>query len=354
MNDSRLHQTPPTATDAAMLRQFIMGFRATQLIYVAAKLGLADRLEAGPQTAQQLAPQVGAAPRALHRLLRALASLGLFAEAGGGAFALTPAARLLQAEAPGSLRALALLYGTDWLWRPYGDLLHSVKTGASAFAHVHGRSFYDYLHERPAAGAVFQAAMSGYSSQEAAILAAYDFAPAATVVDVGGGHGALVAALLQAHPRLTGVVLDLSPAIAGAKALLAAAGVAGRATCVAGDFFTAVPAGGDLYLLKSVLHNWDDSDVVGILRNCRQAMAEGARLLVIERVVPEGNGPSEAKLFDINMLVTVGGQERTEQEYRTLLDLAGFTLSRVIPTASPLSLLEAVPATAENRIDAAR
>jgi hypothetical protein len=352
MNDSRPHEPFPAA-ESTMLRQLIMGFRATQLIYVAAKLGLADCLEAGPQTAQQLAAQVGASPRALHRLLRALAALGLFAAAGEGAFALTPAARLLQTEMPGSLRALALLYGADWLWRPYGDLLHSVKTGAPAFARVHGRSFYDYLHEHPAAGAVFQAAMSGYSSQESeAILAAYDFAPAATVVDVGGGQGALVAALLQAHPRLAGVILDLSPAIAGAKALLAAAGVAGRATCVAGDFFTAVPAGGDLYLLKSVLHNWDDSDVVGILRNCRQAMADGARLLIIERVVPEGNGPSEAKLFDINMLVTVGGQERTEQEYRTLLDLAGFALSRVIPTNSPLSLLEAIPATTAAAIDA--
>jgi O-methyltransferase domain/Dimerisation domain len=353
MNDTRLRV--PLPAEAAMLRQLIMGFRSTQVIYVAARLGLADRLESGAQTAQQLAPQVGAAPRALHRLLRALAGLGIFAEAEGGTFALTPAARLLQTDAPGSLRGLALLYGADWLWRSYGDLLHSVRTGAPAFAHVHGQSFYEYLQEHPAAGAVFQAAMSGSSAEEAAaILAAYDFAPAATVIDVGGGQGALVAALLQAHPHLAGVVLDLSPAIAGAKALLAAAGLTARATCVAGDFFTAVPKGGDLYLLKSVLHNWDDSDVVSILRNCRQAMADGARLLVIERIIPDGNGPSEAKLFDINMLVTVGGQERTEGEYRTLLDLAGLTVTRAIPTTSPLSLLEAVPATAEGRVDAAR
>jgi hypothetical protein len=338
-----------------MLRQLIMGFRSTQLLYVSARLGLADRLESGPQTAQQLAPQVGAAPRALHRLLRALAGLGIFAEGADGAFALTAAARLLQTEAPGSLRPLALLYGADWLWRAYGDLLHSVRTGAPAFAHVHGQSFYDHLQEHPAAGAVFQAAMSGMSAQEsAAILAAYDFAPTQSVIDVGGGQGALLAALLQAHPHLAGVVLDLSPAIAGAKALLAAAGLTARATCVAGDFFTAVPKGGDLYLLKSVLHNWDDADAVAILRNCRQAMAGSARLLVIERVIPEGNGPSEAKLFDINMLVTVGGQERTESEYRTLLDRAGLALARVIPTSSPLGLLEAVPATTENRIDIAR
>jgi SAM-dependent methyltransferase len=343
MNDSSPRQPPAVTADGAMLRHLIMGFRTTQLLYVAARLGLADRLEAGPQTAQQLAPQVGAAPRALHRLLRALAGFGIFAETDGGAFALTPAARLLQSDTPGSLRGLALLYGADWLWRAYGDLLHSVRTGTPAFVHVHGLSFYDYLQEHPAAGAVFQSAMSSMSAQEAAaILAAYDFAKAQSVIDVGGGQGALLAALLRAHPHLAGVLLDLSPAIVGAKALLGAAGLTARATCVAGDFFTAVPKGGDVYLLKSVLHNWDDSDVVCILRNCRQAMADGARLLVIERVIPAGNGPSEAKLFDVNMLVTVGGQERTEAEYRTLLDLAGLTLARLIPTSSPLTLLEAV------------
>ena len=195
---------------------------------------------------------------------------------------------------------------------------------------------------------------SAPAAADAAIFAAYDFAAARSVIDVGGGQGAFLSALLQAHLHIAGVLLDLSPAIAGATALLAAAGLGERAACVAGDFFTAVPRGGDLYLLKSVLHNWDDSDVVCILRNCRQAMGDGARLLVIERVIPEGNGSSEAKLFDINMLVTVGGQERTEGEYRRLLDRAGLALARVIPTTSPLSLLEAVPAPAENRIDLQR
>jgi O-methyltransferase domain len=172
-----------------------------------------------------------------------------------------------------------------------------------------------------------------------------DLSNAARIVDVGGGYGELLAAILGAHPRLRGVLFDLPHAIDAASAPLARAGVAARCELVAGSFFDSVPAGADAYLLKSVLHNWDDSDVVSILCNCRQAMADGARLLVIERVVPDGNGPSEAKLFDINMLVTVGGQERTEQEYRTLLDLAGLDLARVIPTNSPLSLLEATPVT---------
>jgi hypothetical protein len=326
------------------LRQLIMGFRTTQLIYVAAKLGLADHLQQDPQTPCQLAQAVGAEPQALYRLLRALASLGLFAETADGTFVPTPTARLLQTDAPGSLRALAILYGEEWLWDPYGRMLHAVQTGHPAFDHVHGQSLYNYLHHHPIAAAQFQDAMSGYSAQEAAaIIAAYDFSDVTTVIDVGGGHGALMAALLQAHGHLSGVVFDQAPVVTGAKRLLANAGVADRGACIAGDFFTAVPGGGDLYLFKSVLHNWDDAAAVSILRRCRQAMAPHARLLVIERMIASGNEPSEAKLFDINMLVVVGGRERTESEYCALFRAAGFNLTRVIPTHSPHSLIEGVP-----------
>jgi hypothetical protein len=205
---------------------------------------------------------------------------------------------------------------------------------------------YDYLHHHPAAATLFHEAMSGYSAQEsAAILAAYDFSAITLVVDVGGGHGALVAALLQAHPHLSGWVFDLAPVVEGAERMLADAGVAARGTGIAGDFFAAVPSGGDLYLLKSVIHNWDDADAVRILRTCRQAMAEHARLLVVERVIPLGNTAAEAKLFDINMLVVAGGQERTEDEYRALFQAAGFDLTRIIATNSPLSLIEGMPVT---------
>ena len=341
MNDSRSHD-PAAATT---LRQLIMGFRATQLIHVAAKLDIADHLRLGPQTPHQLAPVVGAEPRSLLRLLRALASLGIFAETAAGAFELTPSAQLLRSDVPGSLRGIAQLFGEEWLWSAYGRSLYSVRTGHPAFKQVHGQPLYDYLRHTPAAAEQFHDAMSSFSAQESsAILAAYDFSEANTVVDVGGGHGELVAALLRRHPRLSGIVFDLPEVIAGASHLLADAGVAARATCVAGDFLTDIPSGGDAYLLKSVLHNWDDGTVVSILRRCREAMADHSRLLVIERVVPPGNGESEAKLFDINMLVVAGGQERTETEYRMLFQVAGFELARVIPTASPLSLIEALPA----------
>jgi hypothetical protein len=338
-------QDPVHAGPAAALRQLIMGFRATQLVHVAAKLGLADLLRAGPQPPHRLAQAVGAEPQALQRLLRALASLGLFAETADGAFALTPMAQLLQTGATGSLRSLAVLYGEEWLWQAYGRMLYSVKTGRPAFEHTHGQPLFDYLHDHPGAAALFHEGMSGYSAQEApAILAGYDFSGVERVVDVGGGQASLVTALLQAYPDLSGVILDLELAGPGARHALAEAGVAARGTFVAGDFFTSIPRGGDVYLLKSVLHNWDDAAAVRILRGCRQAMTGDARLLVIERVIPPGNAPAEAKLFDINMLVVIGGRERTEREYRALFAAAGLSLTRVIPTDLPLNLVEGTPA----------
>ena len=330
---------------AQALRQLIMGFRTTQLIAVAVKLGLADHLQGEPQTAEQLAQAAGAEPQALRRLLRALASLGIFAETADGAFTLTPLAEPLQANMAGSLRSLALLYGEEWLWQAYGQMLYSVQTGQPSFERVHGQPLFGYLRDHPAAAEQFNQAMTGYSAQEsAAILAAYDFSEAAKVVDVGGGHGALLGALLQAHAGLSGVLFDQAPVVAGARRRLADAGVGARVKCVAGDFFTAeLPAGADIYMLKSVLHDWDDTATLRILRACRQAMPDQARLLVIERLITEGNTASEAKLFDINMLVVLGGKERTERDYRALFQAAGFQLTRVVATESPLSLVEGTP-----------
>ena len=203
------------------LREQIMGFRTTQMIHVAAKLGLADRLAAGPRPVEALAAAVGAEPQALHRLLRALASLGIFAQDEAGDFALTPQAELLRSDVQGSLRDIALMYGEDWLWQAYGNMTHSVRTGAPAFTKTHGQPFYGYLHAHPRAAARFNAAMNGFSSHEtAAILEAYDFSDARSVVDIGGGHGALLAALLRAHPQLTGTVFDLPSVVAGAAAVL--------------------------------------------------------------------------------------------------------------------------------------
>ncbi len=338
------HQaTTVSDSSGTVLRQMIMGFRITQLIHVAATLGIADLLKQGPQSVERLAQSVGADAHALHRLLRALASIGIFAETTEGQFGLTPLAALLQEDTPGSLRGLAILYGEKWLWDVYGTLLYSVKTGRTGFPRIHGQTFFEYLGQHPESARSFNQAMSSYSGQEAtAVLEAYDFSGMTKLVDVGGGHGGLLAAILKRYPAMSGVLFDLKPVLDGAPEELTQAGVMSRCDLVAGDFFVAVPQGGDAYLLKSVLHNWDDTQCVRILQNCRKVMQPGGRLLVVERVLPLGNEPSEAKLFDINMLVVLGGSERTEFEYASIFAQAGFKLTRVIATRSPLSIVEGV------------
>ena len=340
---------PPPArsqaqADAARLRDMIMGFRVTQMLHVAARLNLPGHLMEGPQSAEHLAARIGADATSLHRFMRALTSLGILTEAGGGRFGVTALGQLLGPDVPNSLSDMAILYGEEWLWTAYGRMLHSVRTGETAFAEVHGVSLFEFLDTHADAAGQFQAAMNAYSRLEvSAIVDSYTFPANATVVDVGGGQGTLLAALLTVHPSMTGVLFDQPAVAAEGERVFADAGVSSRATVVGGDFFAELPSRGDLYLLKSVLHNWPDGDAERILHCCRLAMSPRARLLIAERIVPAGNAPSEAKLFDINMLVVLGGKERTEEEYRELLARAGFSLLQVIPTKSPLSLIEAQP-----------
>jgi hypothetical protein len=336
--------TEQQAEAAAALRQLIMGFRATQIVHVAAKLGLADMIAAGAQEAPALAEALGADPEALQRLLRALGSLGLARETRAGGFELTALGAGLRRDVPGSLHGVALLYGDEWLWRAYGRLEHSVLTGKPAFEQVHGQPLYAYLDQHPDAARVFNQAMSSFSAHEAAaILNAYNFAAATKLVDVGGGEGNLLADILSAYPHLKGVLFELDSVIAKLDGRWEAAELGGRVQLVAGDFFEGLPQGGDAYLLKSVLHNWDDAAALRILQRCRAAIANHGRLLVIERLIPEGDASSEAKLFDINMLVVAGGRERSPHEYRALFEAAGFELRRIIPTRSALSIVEGLP-----------
>jgi len=335
---------PRDATAGETVRRLIIGFRTTQLVYVAAKLGIADLLEDGPKEASALASAVGADAGALNRLMRALASLEIFAQRPDGRFELTPLARTLRSHAPGSLRDLAMLYGDDWVWDAYGNMLHSVMTGLPAFDRVHGQTFYSYLDLHADAATAFDRGMTAYSELEtAAILGAYDFGNSSNVVDVGGGQGALLMAVLKAYPRARGVLFDQETVVERARDVMVRAEVAARCTIEQGSFFDSIPVGGDVYILKSILHNWDDERSVTILKNCRGAMRPGTKLLIVERLVPEGNEPSEAKLFDINMLVVLGGLERTKKEYRAILDQAGFDIARVISTTAPVSILEAMP-----------
>ena len=346
MTDRSSCYTASTASPAVVLRRLSTGFWISKAIAVAAELGIADQLKAGPKTIDELAQAVDAHPGALYRLLRAIASVGVFAEEGLGRFALTPLAALLLTDAPQSWRAAAVMNGEPWVWQPWGELLYSVKTGNPAFDHTFGLEFDAYLAQQRDAADTFQAFMDVATGEEAlAVAPAYDFSGLRTVVDVGGGRGALLGATLQANPHLHGVLFEAPHVIATARAALEAQGVADRCEFVAGDFFEALPSGGDAYLLKWVLVSWDDERAVTILHNCLRAMGESGRLLVVERLIPAGNEPFYGKLADLNLLVLYRGRHRTEAEYRTLFARAGFALSRILPTHSPteFSIIEGLP-----------
>jgi hypothetical protein len=330
---------------AVDLRRMIVGYRLSQALHVAAKLGIADLLAEGPRRAEDLAGVTGSHPSSLFRVLRLLASEGVFEELEEGQFTLTPLAEPLRSDAPDSLRARAIFDGEEWNWHPWGNLLHSTKTGGSAFDHTYGVALFDYLKETPEAATSFDSLMAAQTRPWAlSVVDAYDFADIGTLVDVGGGYGVLLAAILTAHPHLKGVLIDQPHVVAGAGPKLEEAGLAGRCETVAGDFFQSVPDGGDAYILKHVLHDWDDDRCVSILGNCRRAISNQGRLMVIEILVTPGNEPDYGKYLDLNMLVLTKGRERTEAQYRTLFEAAGFTLSRVVATRSELSIIEGRPA----------
>jgi hypothetical protein len=314
------------------------------MLYVAAKLGIADLLADGSKPIEELAAVTGTQAPALSRVLRALVSVGVFTQDAQHRFALTPRAALLRTDVPGSLWSMAVYWGSPWIWCAWSQLLEGVRTGQTAFDLVHGVPFFTYLEQHPEAAAVFNQYMGERGDyRHTALAAAYDFSGMHLVIDVGGGHGAALSAILQANPALRGVLFDLPPVAAGAQDHLAAAGVADRCDTVGGDFFAAVPAGGDAYLLSGVLHDWDDERALQILRNCRRVMAGHSKLLVQELIMPEGNAPSPAKLVDVMMLTFLGGQQRTEAEFRTLYAKAGFQLTRVMPTPSGDCIIEGVP-----------
>ena len=328
----------------ASMQELIYGFVFPPMLYVAAKLGIADLLADGPQPIDALAAATGTHASSLYRVLRALASRGVFTQDAGQRFALTPQAASLRTNVPGSLRSMAVYWGSPWLWNAWSHLLDGVHTGQTAFDLAHGTSFFAYLAQHPDDAAVFNQYMGERTIQpHAEFAAASDFSGMCLVVDVGGGHGASLIALLQSHPALRGVLFDLPQVVAGVRDHLLAAGVADRCDPVGGDFFASVPPGGDAYLLEGVLHDWDDERALHILRNCRRVMAGHGKLFVAELIVPEGNAPSQAKLVDVVMLTMLGGQQRTEAEFRALYARAGFQLTHVLPTPSGICVIEGVP-----------
>jgi hypothetical protein len=339
MSNQRDNAAPPPQ---AVLMQIIMGGLAAQLVHVAARIRVADHLAAGPRTSEELARETGTHAPSLLRALRALASVGVLENVDGGRFALTPVGQLLRSDGPGSLHAYAEYFGRETSARPMAELQHSVTTGETAFDHVFGMGIFAYMGKHPDEAAAFhRRSTAGAARAIDAVVKSYDFSGAGTVVDIGGSKGGMLAGVLGKNPDARGVLFDLPHAVAEAPALLEAANVAGRCSIAPGDFFESVPADGDAYILKSILHDWDDDRCVTILRNCARAMKPAGKILIVERVVPEGRVPADIALTDVVMMIVTGGKERTEREYAALLEAAGLTLTRVISTGTSTSIVEA-------------
>jgi SAM-dependent methyltransferase len=328
-----------------MLQMVIVGRQIAHAVAVAARLDLATLVGGGTRSVAELAERSGSNSDALHRLMRALASVGVFVENEPGRFGNTPLSETLRSDAPASSRPLALFFGHDCHVQAWLGLEYSVRTGKSGFEHIHGAAPFEYVARHPEVASVFNDAMTAFSAAHGpAVADAYDFSAIDRLVDVGGGQGQLLAAIVARYPGVRGVLFDLPHVVAGAPAVIEGAGLASRIEIVGGDFFQSVPAAG-AYLMKSVLHDWSDADARRILESIHRAATPGARLLIAEAVLEPGNHPDIAKFMDLEMLVaTNGGRERNEAEWRALLAAGGFRLERVIATASPLRLLVAARA----------
>lgn len=339
-----IQEKVPPAPEAlrVKMRQQILGYMVSQSISVAAELGVADELLEGPLSIEEISRRVGANEDATYRLLRALASEGIFSETSPKVFALTPSAELLVRDQPGSLRNVAMMYGQE-VFQAWGGLSSSIRTGETAFSQVFGTELFDYLPTKPDSHTVFNNAMEELSLIHAKVVTqAYDFSQFESILDIGGGNGTLMLKILKSSASVKGAIMDLSSVIEKSKTNIAKSSEAERCDVLAGDFFDSVPKGFDAYLLKYIIHDWSDDDSIKILSNIRKAMSGQGKILLMELVIPEGNNPFFGKFIDLHMLVTLGAKERTQLEYQSILNQSGFELVRVIPTSGPISIIEAV------------
>ncbi len=330
---------------AEALHQMMSGFRVTQLIYVAAELGIADLVQDTPKNADELARLVGVESEALYRVMCGLTAIGVFIQQEDGCFAPTPYSYYLQSNVPGSLRPRILFWGQEWNQQAWSNTLQTVKTGESAFNSAFGMGFFKSLAQHCHVSRRFDEHIANRTRTFAnAVVAAYDFSRFDNIVGVGGGYGALIVPILQANPRMRGVIFDLPSATEVAQQYIEISGLTERCSVMAGDYFTSVPAGADLCILSEVIHSYDDDSALAILNNCRQAMAAQGRILLVEKLMTPCNATSfEMAIQHLTLLLETGGRERTEDEYTALLQAAGFSLTKTIPTASPLSIIEGTP-----------
>jgi SAM-dependent methyltransferase len=345
MAKSRAKRVSPLRPYEALF-QMIVGKWISQAIGTIVELGVPDQLARGARQCRDVAREAGVSEDGLYRLLRALASMGLFAESANRRFRLTSMGQVLRSDHPQSLAGYARFTAHDITWRPWGQLNYSVKTGMPAFDHVFNTPIFEHFSRNPEAAAVFDDAMTSISAMEAqATSDAYDFKGIGTIMDVAGGHGLLLATVLRRHKKMGGVLFDLPHVAAGANATFTRAGITGRVRIESGDFFKELPSGADAIMMKHILHDWDDDSATRILQACHRALGKRGKVLIVDPVVPPGNTPHYGKLLDLEMLVlTPRGRERTKVEFAKLLQGAGFRLARVIATESPLSIIEAVSA----------
>ena len=331
-----------TAPPHAQLVQMAMAHWVSSTVYVAAKLNLADRLANGPLSAEQLAGPTETDVSSLHRLMRTLASLGILNEDAEHRFRLTAVGEAMKTGAPGAARATILTIASPWWMNGFAQLMYSVQTGKSGFEKMIGMPIFDWFAKNPEEASLFSETMIGiHGAEPAAVATAYDFSGMNTIVDVGGGTGNLLTTILEKSPKSRGILYDLLHVTQDASALIQARALKDRVTVETGSFFDSVPAGGDAYLLSHIIHDWSEDQCLTILKNCRSAMNPDGRVLLIEMVLPEDNTPHPGKILDMMMLVGPGGRERTAKEYGTLLSKAGLRLTRVVPTESAVSVVEA-------------
>ena len=334
----------PSAETIATVRRLVNGYQVTQALHVLVRLGIPDRLANGPRSAADLAVEAGAHDRSLYRLLRAVASVGVLDELPDHRFALTELGEVLRTDVPGTVAGWAAFVGRPYQWQPWARLNDGVTTGEHPFRLEHGMGVWEYRQERPEEVAIFNRAMNSLTSASSpGVIAGYDFSKAATVVDLGGGGGLLLTEILKANPGTRGILFDLPGTVQDASAFVAGSGAGDRCDLVPGDFFEAVPSGADVYMLKSILHDWYDEDATRILKTVRAAAKSDSVLLVIEAVIAGPNEGAPAKFGDLNMLVAAGGQERTREEWDELFAKAGWRLDEIRP-AGPLSILITRPA----------
>jgi ubiquinone/menaquinone biosynthesis C-methylase UbiE len=332
--------TPKEIPPPLQMLQVMSGFWISRCIYIIAKLGIADLLKDGPQTAEELASASGAHAPSLFRVLRALAAVNVLTQSDDSRFGNTPMSETL-IDGPGSLRWFAMTELGEEHYPAWGELMHSVRTGEIAFDKAFGEPVWEFFGKNPENARIFNNAMSGMTAQaEQALHAAYKFEGINTIMDVGGGHGGLITSILERNPEMRGILFDSPQVVEGAKPKLEGAGLADRCQIVGGNFFESVPSGSDAITMKWIIHDWNDEQSITIMKNCARALPENGKLILVEAVVPPGDEMHFAKFIDLNMLVITGGKERTEEEFGKLYEASGFNLTRIVATESPFSVIE--------------